>query len=92
LQKRKKTKMTTDDDEGATTVKDIRIAGGVQLAKLVVEQLYETAEDLVNVWVELDGSVDNVLVRSEAERNSMRLRRMADKLQRKINEGLKAIK
>lgn len=73
-------------------LEDIRIAGGVQLAKLVVEQLYETAEDLVNVWVELDGSVDNVLVRSEAERNSMTLRRMADKLERKINKGLKAIK
>ena len=74
-----------------TTDKDIRIAGGVQLAKLVVEQLYETADDLVNVWVELDGSVDNVLVRSEAERNSMTLR-MANKLETKINKGLKAIK
>ena len=75
-----------------TTDKDIRIAGGVQLAKLVVEQLYETADDLVNVWVELDGSVDNVLVRSEAERNSMTLRRMANKLETKINKGLKATK
>ena len=75
-----------------TPDKDIRIAGGVQLAKLVVEQLYETADDLVNVWVELDGSVDNVLVRSEAERNSMTLRRMANKLETKINKGLKAIK
>ena len=75
-----------------TTDKDIRIAGGVQLAKLVVEQLYETADDLVNVWVELDGSVDNVLVRSEAERNSMTLRRMANKLETKINKGLTAIK
>jgi|TARA_R110002051_G_scaffold314221_1_gene391071 hypothetical protein len=73
------------------TNQDIRIAGGVQLAKLVVVQLRETADDLTNVWAELDGSADNILVQSEAERYAGMLTRMADRLEKKINKGLKAI-
>jgi nicotinate-nucleotide pyrophosphorylase len=69
----------------------IRIAGGIKLAEMVVENLREEANNLVDVWVELEGSVDNVLVRSEAERDAALLNTMADRLEGKINDQLKAI-
>jgi len=71
--------------------KQIRIAGGIKLAEMVVENLRDAADDLVDVWIELDGSVENVLVRSEAERDALNLNRMANRLEKKIKDQLKAI-
>lgn len=69
----------------------LMVMGGIKLAEMVVENLRDAADDLTNVWIELDGSVDNVLVRSEAERDAQILSSMAERLEKKITEGLKAI-
>ena len=74
------------------TDRDARIAGGIKLAEMVVENLRDTADDLVKVWVELEGSVDNVLVRSEAERDASLLNKMAGRMEKKIKDQLWAIR
>ena len=71
--------------------RQMRIAGGIKLAEMVVENLRDAANDLVDVWIELDGSVENILVRSEAEMDAGRLNKMADRLEKKIKNQLKAI-
>ena len=71
--------------------RQMRIAGGIKLAEMVVENLRDAANDLVDVWIELDGSVENILVRSEAEMDAGRLNKMADRLEKKIKDQLKAI-
>ena len=63
-------------------------AGAIKVAEMVSGQLREAADDLDTAAHDLKRSTDYVLVFSECGRDARSLRIMADRIDKKIREGI----
>ena len=66
----------------------LRVAMNIRIAEMVAESLRDAAEELLNIEKGLVTSNAHVLLRSECIRSAKSLENMADRMDKKIKEGI----